>query len=208
MMNNRNWTTVSYLLHPLFMPTLGTFIVMWNDPRIYLSLNSLAPWVVVLATVFICTALLPLLFSWTLFKLGRVKSLKNPDEQDRRILMMFAELGFLLTYITFHKIPELGHSLSLFMLGINMAIVATFILNFFQKTSFHATGTGGILGTAIGLMYYTRISMWPWVTAAMILCCLAGYARYRLKAHNTFEIYLGFIVGMVSLFAVFFFGAK
>lgn len=206
-MESSNWKTISYVLHPLFMPTLGALMVMWNDPLIYMSLDTYLPWLVVLGTIFICTALLPLLFSWTLFKLERVTSLQTPTEQDRRVLMMFAELGFLLTYITFHKIPSMGHSLSLFLLGVNIAVVGTFILNFIQRTSFHATGAGGLLGAAIGLMYYTNMPTWPWIITASFLCCLVGYARYRLKAHNSFEIYLGFIVGIVSLFAVFFFGA-
>lgn len=207
-MENRNWTTISYLLHPLFMPTLGTFMIMWNDPLIYLSLDTISPWIAVLVAVFICTALLPLLFSLTLVRLRYVSSLQSPTEQERRTLMMFAEFGFLLAFLTFHKIPSLGHSISLFILGINIAVIATFILNFFQKTSFHATGAGGLLGASIGLMYYTRMYTWPWIAGAMFICYLVGFARYRLKAHDSFEIYLGFIVGVLSLFAVFFFGAK
>lgn len=207
-MDNRNWTTISYLLHPLFLPTIGIFMVMWNDPSIYLSLDTVSPWIAVLTAVFICTALLPLLLCWTLLKLHYVSSLQNPTEHDRRTLMMFTEFGFLLAYLTFHKIPSLGHSINLFILGINIAVVVTFILNFVQKTSFHATGAGGLLGAAIGLMYYTRMFTWPWIAGAMFVCYLVGFARYRLKAHDSFEIYLGFIVGVLSLFAVFFFGAK
>jgi|GEM_PF-906161 len=206
-MKNNLWTFFSYLFHPMFLPVLGTFIVIWNDPLLYLSIDSLAPWVVVLGTVFACTALLPLFFCWTLVRMQRISSLQNPTDDDRRQMLMFTELGFLLCYLTFYKIPSLGHSISLFMLGINIAMVATLLVSFVQKTSFHATGAGGILGTTMGLMYYTRSDLKYWIIGALLLCVVSGYSRYKLKAHNSFEIYLGFIVGILSLFLVFVIGA-
>lgn len=207
-MDKRFWTIISYVLHPLFMPTIGTFIVMWNDPLLFISLNNIAPWVTVLGAVFACTVMLPLLFSWVLLKMERISSLENPTENDRRILMIFAELGFLLTYLGFHNIPDMGRSLSLFMLGINIAMIATLIASFIKRTSFHATGVGGILGTVIGLAYYTRVDLKFWIAGAVVLAWLAGFGRYKLKAHNTLEIYLGYLVGILSLALVFIFGAK
>lgn len=207
-MDKRIWTIVSYLFHPLFMPTLGIFIVMWNDPLIYLLFDSLQPWLSVIIAVFACTALLPLLFNWTLLKMGRISSLQTPNEQDRRLLICFTELGFLLAYLAFHNIPSAGRSIELFILGINISMVATILVNFVQKTSFHTTGMGGLLGTVIGMAYYTRLNMMYWIGGAILLACLVGYSRYRLKAHSTFELYLGYIIGILSLGLVFILGAK
>jgi len=207
-MDKRFWTFISYILHPLFMPTIGTFIVMWNDPALFISLNNPTPWLIVLAAVFSCTVMLPLMFSWALLKMERISSLENPTENDRRTLMVFAEMGFLLTYLAFHNIPNIGRSLSLFMLGINVAMIATLAASFIKRISFHATGAGGILGTVIGLAYYTRLDLKYWICGAIVLACLAGYARYKLKAHDTLEIYLGYIVGILSLALVFMIGAK
>jgi hypothetical protein len=206
-MENSIWKFFSYLLHPLFMATIGACMVMQQDPMIYLALDPPAIWTD-LAVVFTATALFPLVLIFILRKINKISNLEDPTEEDRRMLMMFTELGFLLAFLTFRNIPPAGHSLFLFLLGINIAMVITFALNFFQRTSFHATGTGGLLGTAIGLLYYTRFDLKYWIAAAIILCYAAGYARYRLKAHNTFELYLGYIVGILSLFAVFYFGTK
>jgi len=206
-MNNRIATFFSYLFHPLYMPVLGTYIVIRNDPFLYFAFDTPEPWIRVLSSVFTCTVLLPLLCCWTLAKMERITSLENPTDEDRRVMLMFTELGFLLSYLAFHKIPSSGYSLSLFMLGINIAMVATLLIGFAQKTSFHATGAGGILGTIIGLMYYTRDDLKYWIIGALLLCVTVGYSRYKLKAHNSFEIYLGFIVGILSLFLTFFIGA-
>jgi hypothetical protein len=206
-MDKRFWTFISYILHPLFMPTLGTFIVLWNDPA-FIALNYFGPWLIMLGSVFACTVLLPLIFSWALLKMGRISSIEQPTENDRRMLMVFAEMGFLVTYIGIHNIPEAGRSLSLFMLGINVAMLATLAASFIKRISFHATGAGGILGTVIGLAYYTRLDLKYWICGAVVLAWFAGFARYRLKAHDTFEIYLGYIVGILSLALTFIIGAK
>jgi len=207
-MNNKIWSFLSYLFHPLFMPTLGIFIVMWNDPFIYLSFDSYLPWISVMGVVFVCTALLPLLLIWTLLKMQKISSLQNPTEVDRRMLICFTELGFILAYLAFHNIPSIGRSISLFILGLNIAMIATLLVSFIQRTSFHATATGGMVGTAIGLMYYTRMDMKYWIIGTALMACLTGYARFRLKAHNTYELYLGYAIGILSLALVFIIGAK
>ena len=170
-MDKRFWTFISYILHPLFMPTIGTFIVLWNDPALFISLNNIAPWLIIIGSVFTCTVILPLMFSWALLKMERISSLENPTETDRRTLMVFAEMGFLLTYLAFHNIPNVGRSLSLFMLGINIAMLATLAASFIKRISFHATGTGGVLGTVIGLAHYTGLNLKYW-----ILRCSSGFS--------------------------------
>lgn len=207
-MSNRIWTVVSYVFHPLFMPTLGTFLIMRNDPVVFLALDDPAQWIRILGTLFICTLLFPLVTSGILLKVGHVTSLQNADDRERKLLLAFSEMGFLWAFLTLHDIPSAGHSIYLFILGINIAMITTLIINFFQRTSFHATGAGGLLGATIGLMYYTRADLKYWIIGVILLCYLVGYARYRLKAHSSFEIYIGYIVGIVSLFAVFFFGVR
>ncbi len=130
------------------------------------------------------------------------------EKRQAEMLMMFAELGFLTAYLGIYNIPEAGRSLSLFMLGINIAMIATLAASFIKRISFHATGAGGILGTVIGLAYYNHLNFKYWICGAIVLAWLAGYARYRLKAHDTFEIYLGYIVGILSLALTFIIGAK
>jgi membrane-associated phospholipid phosphatase len=62
---------------------------------------------------------------------------------------------------------------------------------------------GGVLGTVIGLMYYTRMQNYPIVIAAIILVALVDYSRYKLKAHNAFDLYIGNIIGIACQALVF-----
>ncbi|HTA28079.1 MAG TPA: hypothetical protein VK809_09840 [Bacteroidia bacterium] len=204
-MNKNIWNFISYLFHPALMPTLGAFVVLWCDPNLYIPLDSNKPWLVVLAVVFICTYILPLMLSWALVKIGRVSSLTHPTENDRRYLLAFTALCFILLYYSFHTIPASGQSLKIFILGINISIISTLIISLLTKVSFHSVGVGGLLGTVIGLMRYTQTYLFPWLLLAFALVILVGLARYKLKAHGAFEIYLGLIVGIATQALVFFF---
>lgn len=208
MNENNPWKTISYIFHPVFMPTLGIIVVMLCDPFIYLSLDSPEPWITLISSMAVSTLLMPLFLSWVLLKAGRITSIKHPTEKDRQQLIAFSELCFLLAYISLHNIPSIGKSLSYFMLGVNIAMIITLITNMFTKVSLHAVGAGGILGTVIGLMYYTRMDMVPWVCGAIAMVVLVGYARYRLKAHEPGDIYIGLIIGIACQAAVFIIGGR
>ncbi len=205
-MGKKIWTFISYLFHPAIMPTLGTFVVLWNDPYLFIPLEAnVEPWVIVLGVVFICTYVLPLILSFSLFKMGRISSISHPTENDRHILLGFTSLCFILVYYSFHNFPSSAQSLKTFMLGINISIITTLITSLFTKVSFHSVGVGGLLGTVIGLMQYTHTNMFTWLAGAFALVILTALARYKLKAHEAFEIYLGLIIGIATQALVFFF---
>jgi hypothetical protein len=199
------WTFLSYLFHPVIMPTLGTLAVLWCDPNLYIPLNTEKPWLIVLGIVFFCTCLLPLFASWVLLLLGKISSLSHPTESDRRFMLSFTALFFILIYYVFHNIPAIGESLKIFMLGINISIIITLITSLFTPVSFHSVGVGGLLGTILGLMKYTQEHFFPWLAIAFIIVILTSLSRYKLKAHGAFEIYLGLIIGIAVQSLVFFF---
>ena len=207
-MGNNFWKAISYIFHPVYMPIVGAFVVMINDPFIYNSFDSYYDWFIVLSSIFVATTIIPLFLSWVLLKIGKVTSITNPTEQDRKQLMLFTELCFILAYYSFHNIPVIGKSLSLYLLGINIAMVSAIIASMFTKVSLHALGIGGILGTVIGLIYYTRFELTPWLCGAMFLAVLVGYSRYKLKAHEPADIYTGYTIGMVAQALVFFIGGR
>ncbi|NNM94853.1 MAG: hypothetical protein HKL88_05240 [Bacteroidia bacterium] len=201
------WKTVSYLFHPLFMPTLGVCFLLGADPSLLFSVRSpyqllMIPW-----TVLGATALLPLFCILSLVRAGKIGSLEEPSRHDRLLLIVFTELGFLISFIVLHNVSGTAQSLFLFLLGINIALMATLVLNFITRSSLHATGAGGLLGTVIGLEYSERSDLKYWIGAALVLAFLTGYARYRLKAHKAEEIYLGYLCGLLSLALVFMIGA-
>jgi hypothetical protein len=210
-MNNSIWKAISYFFHPIIMPTLGFLIVLTSDSYIYLSLDMYQLKKILFTDIpilFVCTGVLPLLFSGVLVAAKRVSSVMEPTEQDRRWLIAFSELGFLLAFYVFHRLPPAGVSLYYFILGINVAMMATLIASLFTKISLHTVGIGGIVGTVIGLMYLNHMVMYPLLGSVMGLAVVIGVARYKLKAHEPADIYIGYIIGMASQAAVFMLGSR
>lgn len=200
------WKVTSYIFHPALMPTLGIIIIISNDPFIYSSLEPDQFWIFLASAAAVTLALtmaFPLVLSYLLLKTGYVSSLTTPTDKDRLMLIAFTELCFILAYYSIHNIPIMGRSLSFFMLGVNIAMIVTLITSLVTKVSLHAVGIGGILGTVIGLMYYTRIANYPAVAAAILLVSIVGLARYRLKAHAAADIYIGNIIGIACQALVF-----
>jgi len=204
-MQKKIWIFFSYLFHPAIMPTLGTFLVLWCDPKLFILLDAEKPWLIVLAVVFSCTYILPLFINWMLVLLGRVSSFTSPTKNDRRMMLSFTAIFFILTYYVFHSVPALGASLKIFMLGINISIIATLITSLFTPLSFHSVGAGGLLGTVIGLMKYTQENLAFWLIGTFAIVIVTALSRYKLKAHPAFEIYIGLIIGIAAQALVFFF---
>ncbi len=203
-MGKNVWTAISYLFHPALMPTLGAFVVLWCDPHLFIPLDTDKPWLIVLAVIFVCTYVLPLCLTGALLKLGRISSISHPTENDRRTMLAFTALCFILAYYSFHTIPTSDQSLKIFLLGINISIVMTLIISLLTKVSFHSVGVGGLFGTVIGLIRYTHVELLPWLLGAFAILILTATARYKLKAHDTFEIYIGLIIGIATQALVFF----
>lgn len=207
MMNKTPWKIISYLLHPLFMPTLGVCFIMSMDRGYLFTPNSLYALLLIPWSVFGCTALLPLFSALNGQRRGKISSLVNPTDHDRFLLIIFSEIGFLLTLLALHFIPGVGRSLYLFIIGINIAGLITAGLSSISRTSLHTTGAGGLAGMVIGMEYYTRLNLNIWIGISLGITLIAGYARYRLKAHQPQEIYVGYLVGILSVSLAFIIGS-
>jgi len=205
-MAKKIWVFISYLFHPALMPTLAVFAVLWCDPNLSGLFFNERSWLIILAAVLSCTYILPLLINYTLLLFGRLSSLSNPTRTDRLLMLSFASPFFILGYYAFHNIPSMGESLKVFMLGLNISLIITLITTMFTKVSFHSVGAGGLLGTVIGLMKYTQEYLIVWLLGALAIVILTALSRYKLKAHEAFDIYLGLMIGIAVQSLVLFFG--
>jgi len=200
------WTFISYLFHPALMPTVAVLVVLWCDPNLSSLFFNEKSLLIVIAAVLACTYILPLLVNYALLLFNKISSLSNPTRTDRLYMLSFAAPFFILGYYAFHSIPSMGESLKIFMLGLNISLIITLITTMFTKVSFHSVGAGGLLGTVIGLMKYTQQHLIVWLLGAFAIVILTALSRYKLKAHEPFDIYLGLMIGIAVQSLVLFFG--
>lgn len=186
---------LSYLLHPLLMPTYGFALLFFTHNYIstFMPLNFK---LVILIITFVFTFLLPSFNAFILLKIGRIKSFEMETQQERSIpYISTAAYFFALVYMLYAR--SFPITIILIIAGAGLSILLTFLINFRWKISAHAIGIGGLIGGVMGISYRLMIDL-RWITLLLILCAgLTGFARLQLKAHEPSQVYCGFLLGFV-----------
>lgn len=190
---------LSYLFHPIFLPTAGLVIIF--------SLNSYVanttPWakqVFLVSWIFVNTAVIPFLFTAFLRWKGMVSSIELKTREDRIIPFSFALVFYLCNYWLLRDIPMPTVIYSIF-LGSSVAVGCALVFNFFTKISIHMIGMGGISAAIYAMAQLYNLEILPMLVAVLLASGLVGSARYILQSHNYRQIYLGWATGFVTVYA-------
>lgn len=191
---------ISYLLHPLLMPTIGYFILFNSNS--YLSFTVPEKAInAVYVLVFVNTFILPALIFYLLYKKGILGDLyiHNKNERTLPYSISIVIYGLSFYYINESGLPKIIPN---FLLGATLAILFTLLVNLKWKISAHLVGFGGLMGAVFAAGIKFGLNVLP---AMLLLSLLGGYlasARLRLGAHTPSQVYVGFLAGFLieSLF--------
>ena len=183
------------------IPTIGVLLFLWVSPT-YIDPKRQY---LLLSIVFFATYVIPLVSLIVLKAIGYVKSFQAESIKERKtpifiMLVIFFILGKFLYNITDFK--ELG----LLFFGTILALIVVYILFILRiKTSLHVLSMSNALGFFIiyGTLY--NINTTIIMIALVLLTGLLASARLELNAHNKKEVYIGFFLGLLSQFSVFYF---
>ena len=199
---------ISWVLHPLLLPTFTLAILLYVTPITILSIQNDARWLLVLV-IFILTFLAPITGIMIFYTSGSVKNHDFQEVKDNKIpfivVLVFYLLATLLFGInnTFNKLPFL----LIFTGAITFCLLLTTLINFFWKISIHSVGIGGLLGCLFGLSY--RFSDERFLYPIVIIITLSGIlmsAQLYLNTHTPWQIFVGSILGfIINLIAMLYF---
>ncbi|UZR93037.1 hypothetical protein [Chondrinema litorale] len=201
-MNQKLAKTISFILHPLLMPTLVFFIVFYfaeiavpfsEEGRIRL-----------LGLIFISTFLFPfgsiiLLHSTTL--IGNLQI----DSQTQKPLP-FVTVTVFYTMITYFFVDKVGLDIlpSSMIIAIALTTALVTIISTTFNISIHSTAIGGVLGILFcikGVYYELHLLIYP-IAACIFLAGLLMTARLYLQTHTPFQVFSGAILGFAVCFSV------
>lgn len=193
-------TIVSYVLHPVFMPSALTVILYKLSPHSFAGVNVMdfnkQP-LPVLVSIIVSTAFFPL-FSVLLMKgLGFVESIQLENPKDR-IIPLIATMTF---YFWISNVMSNTHApflLRVLLLGSFWGVIALFMVNIFFKISMHTTAAGGAVGMIVVLMLKSSVNMVVPFFVMLLIAGVIGTARLILSAHSKSQVWLGYIVGFAS----------
>jgi hypothetical protein len=195
---------ISYLFHPLLMPTYG-FILIFATTNYISTFTPSALKLAIIGITFMFTFVLPTLNAFILLKTGRIQSLEMESSSERVLPYISTILYFAALFYMFY-VREFPTVLVLLIAGAGLSILATFIINFFWKISAHAIGIGGIVGALIGIYLRLQIDLRLHLLVVIFVAGLVGFARLKLKAHSPGQVYSGYALGalvMLSLMILF-----
>lgn len=205
---------ISFLGHPLLILTYITLLLIAVNPYAF-SVRSMGDQraLLLLASVFSTTFVLPG-FGIALMKpLGFVRSLELEDKQERIGPYIITGIFYLWLFKNLFSGTQVPALYGVCALGASVALFFAFFLNIFTKVSAHATGMGSLIamvflaalewrGMGISVPVISgsiQLSMTVLLACTLLLAGLIGMARLALRAHVPADLYRGYAAGFLAV---------
>ncbi len=196
-------TVLSYVLHPVFMPVVMVVMYYYLSPVSFVKYERAE-----IADRFIMLILNTIffpLFGVALLKLlGFIKSIKLETRKERIIPLLITMFFYWwLSDMIFSNDDNAPVMLQVFFKGAYWGIILLFLCSIFFKISMHTVAAGGVLGFIAVLIMTSPVNMTMPLMIALAIAGIIGTARLLLGAHTTFEIWMGYVVGILAQLAAY-----
>jgi len=196
-MNNLVARILSYLFHPLFIPTY-LFLILLGFDTTFSVLLPMKMKLLITGTIMATTIVFPMLLILLMLRMKVISSLFLPQREERIFPLVIIAIFY---YLTFYLIKDLyfPRNFQLFILGATLLAIITLLVSFFYRISMHMTALGGISGLFLSMTLVTGGYYLAFLISAILVSGLTGSARLKLNAHQPAEIYSGWLMGAVVM---------
>jgi membrane-associated HD superfamily phosphohydrolase len=127
------------------------------------------------------------------------------EQRSQRMLPLFITFTlYAATWYLFRKLPM--PFINTFILGSSLLVLANLFLVIKWKISSHLIGIGGILALVFVLIFRLNANANLLIILVLLVSGFAASARLHLNAHNSPQVYGGFVLGFtVMAFLLFYF---
>lgn len=187
---------LSYLFHPVFIPTIITAILLWLQPVNRLLISDFNK-PRMLAMVILYTAFFPLLAVLLLWRLKFIQNIYLRTQKERIIPFVTSMFFFFWMYYIGRNLDYFPLALKQFLMGLFISSASALFANIYTKISMHAMGVGGMVGFAFVQQFVD--GYWPsnWSLIALLIAGAVCTTRLILKEHKPVDIYAGFFTGVL-----------
>jgi membrane-associated phospholipid phosphatase len=194
---------ISYVFHPLIIPTLGMLIIFNSNSYVNFAIPyELKKAVVMLVAV--STFIIPTLITLLLFNRGYIQSVEMVTTKERYLPYGFTVVFYFFTIYMLQKAP-IPPIIFNFMIGATVSVIIAFIINLKWKISAHMIGIGGLTGALIAISFLLDLNLMPYITLSLFVSGLVGSSRLFLNAHTPAQVYAGFFLGLTcQVFSIYF----
>lgn len=186
--------SISYLLHPFFIPTYVVIMLMVINTSL-LPVSSQSQWFV-MQVIVVNTLLIPALFIGLLKVFGRIDNFSLESRKERITPLFIVIICYLCCGWIFSDLPAL-FIVKKVVFAAAGSIFFGFTVNFFWKISLHLMGIGGILGVIWVLIYVGYVELLLPFCIIVVLAGLLASSRLYLGKHTPWQVTIGFFASFV-----------
>ena len=192
------------IFHPLLMATYGCLLLFFGiRDTVYDFLTPFDTKWRISIIVFIFSFIFPVLNIYILYRLKKIPGITLSNQRDRTFPYIMTSVFYFGLFYLMMDI-NIWPSLKLFIVGAGFAILITALINLRTKISAHMVGIGGLLGVIISVSYLIKFDMTVFYVAIILIAGLVGFSRLVLEEHKPFQIYSGFLLGLLIQIGLFF----
>jgi hypothetical protein len=202
-MKNPVATVVSYILHPLLVPTYIIIFLLNMDVFLAFMIPfSVRLWIITM--FFTLTFAMPVMMIFMMYRRGIITSMQMEIRSERFYPLLLTTIFWTIGYILMSRtgLPVIYYQ---YLLGGIAALVIAMIVNHFWKISLHMLGMGGLTGVFLGFSLRIGVDIFLLISVLILLSGLVGYARLKVNSHNPPQVYVGYIVGVILMIVVYMF---
>lgn len=209
---------LSIIFHPLLIVTYMALVLLWTNPFAF-GWRHVAESGTLMIIIFMTTVTLPAIAIFMMKMLGWITSFELENRHERIGPYIVGGIMYLSLYLHLVRAETFPVSLQIAVLGTLVGLWTCFFINNFKKVSVHAAGMGGLVAMValtktdfgynqahIGLIGGANLIV-PIDTllyASILMAGMVCTSRLILKVHVLKEVYLGLIVGLVSILVAYF----
>ncbi|MFO7933549.1 MAG: hypothetical protein R6U78_05655 [Bacteroidales bacterium] len=189
---------ISYLFHPLLMPTIGLLLLL--NSGTYISLLEPAAKRAILFVMALGTLVFPLIMVPVFYYRNLINDSQNPSREERLIPMLIIFILYAITFIYFIRLP-LNKIIHGYALSVSLAAFFLLVISFMIRLSSHMTGLGGMTGLVIALILLYGTPLLGVLLLTLLASGLTGSARLWLGEQRSPEVYSGYLLGFTVVLA-------
>ena len=184
--------SVSYVFHPLIMPTVGLLLIL--NSGTYLALLDPAAKRAVVFVMALGTLLFPLMMLPVLYYRDLTQTLKNRNMEKNLVPQLIIFVLYVITFIYFARLP-LSHVIHGYILSAPLVLLLLMVVNLKFGACPHMAALGGISGLIITLIILFRTPLDGFLVLSLLAAGLTGSARLASGHRKPGELLTGFVLG-------------
>ncbi len=199
---------ISFLFHPIFILSYAYILLAFVNPSLFgetqtervFSFDGKAGKGLWFINIFVFSCVIPIVGILVMRGLGFVSSLSMPTQDERKIPYVLTGMFYMSLVAANSYHTSLPLEIKIFCLGATIALFIAFFINLFSKISMHTVGISGFVAMVIIMVNRGYPGSEYFLIFAFLVAGLVGTSRLLLGAHNTSDVYGGYMVGFLPQF--------